>query len=414
MAHTAASKRVDVVVVGGGIVGLSVALRLVADGRQVTVLDPELEAGGAAYGSAGTIADYAVIPIGTPSVLRNLPALLLGRDSPLSICNAELLSLAPWLIRFAWQSLPANSRRNAGKIACLVAEAASAWRELAAEIGAGELIQHKGCLYAYPSQAAFRAAATDVAIRTRHGIAQELLSPDETTALEPALPHFEGGGLLFPSAMHLSDPGLMLQHLRRAAETSGVEFIIATAERIERTASGVEVMASGTRLLAKTVVVAAGARSKRLAAQAGDFVPLDTQRGYHIEFEMETSPLSRPFCPIGRGFYMIPMAGRLRVAGIVELGGLTAPVDHSRTALLERGARAVFPKLGPPDRSWMGFRPSMPDSVPVIRPSRGGRDIVLAFGHGHLGLTLAPVTGRIVSDIVAGRSNGAYPNGGCR
>jgi D-amino-acid dehydrogenase len=167
--------------------------------------------------------------------------------------------------------------------------------------------------------------------------------------------------------------------------------------------SGVRISAAPFDIDAKTVVIAAGARSKTLAAQAGDRVPLETERGYHVEFDMETPPVSRPVCPTSKGFYLVPMAGRLRVAGTVELGGLSAPANPRRIALLERGAKAIFPEFGKPDRTWLGFRPSMPDSVPVIGPSRGGSDIILAFGHGHLGLTLAAVTARIVGDLVAKR-----------
>ena len=148
-------------------------------------------------------------------------------------------------------------------------------------------------------------------------------------------------------------------------------------------------------------MIAAGAHSKALAAQAGDRVPLETERGYHIEFDMETPPVSRPVRPSARGFYLVPMAGRLRVAGTVELGG---PVRARQSAPSGApGARrwGDLSKLGEPNRSWLGFRPSMPNSVPVVRPSRGGRNVILAFGHGHLGLTLAPVTARMVSQMIA-------------
>lgn len=279
MAEGTGRSGVDVAIIGAGVVGLNIALRLRADARQVTLIDPAPDAGGTAWGSAGTIADYAVIPVGTPSVLRNLPALLLGRDSPLSIRRAALFSLAPWLARFAWQSLPGNSRRNAERLARLVAEAPSAWRDLAAEISIGDLVRHQGCLYAYGSQAAFRAAASDIALRRSHGVVQELLSPDETAALEPALPRFEGGSLFFPDSAHLADPGVTLSRLRRAVEASGARLVTAAAERLERTNAGVELAWPGGRLTAKTVVVAAGAWSKPLAAQAGDAIPLDTERG---------------------------------------------------------------------------------------------------------------------------------------
>jgi D-hydroxyproline dehydrogenase len=143
-------------------------------------------------------------------------------------------------------------------------------------------------------------------------------------------------------------------------------------------------------LTAARVVLAAGAHSRALALQAGDRVPLETERGYHLEWDMDAPLLSRPCCPTTRGFYLCPMTGRLRVAGTVELGGLTAPPSPHRLARLEQGARAIFPQLGPPDREWMGFRPSLPDSLPVIGPSRAGAEVIHAYGHGHIGLTLAP------------------------
>ncbi len=152
-------------------------------------------------------------------------------------------------------------------------------------------------------------------------------------------------------------------------------------------------------------MIAAGAHSRPLAAMAGDRVPLDTERGYHVEWDMAAPRLSRPSCPTARGFYLCPMEGRLRVAGTVELGGLTAPPSPHRIARLVEGARAIFPDLPEtPDRTWMGFRPSLPDSLPVIGPSRGGAEVIHAFGHGHLGVTLAPVTAGIVADLIAGRT----------
>jgi D-amino-acid dehydrogenase len=205
--------------------------------------------------------------------------------------------------------------------------------------------------------------------------------------------------------MSLSDPGAMMRRLAAGAEEAGARFLTASVRRIERVAEGVRATGAGLSLTARTVVIAAGAHSKALAAQAGDRVPLDTERGYHVEYDMISPPVSRPVCVASRGFYIVPMQGRLRVAGTVELGGLHAPANPKRIGLLEQGAKSMFPTLGAPNRTWLGFRPSMPDSVPVIGPSRGGKDIVLAFGHGHLGLTLAPITARMVGDIIAGRGD---------
>lgn len=394
----------EVAIIGGGVIGLAAALRLAAERREVVVIEPNEPGSGASYGNAGTIADYAVIPVGTPAVLRNLPSLLFDRDSPLAIRRAALPALMPWLLRFAWQSLPAQTAANAATLARLLAGASDAWRELAANIGAADLIRQDGCLYLYASKSALNAAASDSALRKRHDIKQVFVTADEVTALEPNLPPFEGGGVLFPDAMHLTDPGEMMRRLASAAANAGVRFVRAKAEVLTRTGARVFVRTGSAEVRARTVVVAAGAHSKALAAQAGDNVPLDTERGYHIEFDMQAPPVSRPVCPTSKGFYLVPMASRLRVAGTVELGGLTAPPNPCRIALLESGVREMLPSIGFPARSWMGFRPSMPDSVPVIRPSRGGNDVILAFGHGHLGLTLAPMTARIVADLVSRRA----------
>ena len=398
--------RCEIAVIGAGVVGLTIALRLAQDGHEVVLLDPNMPGSGASYGNAGTIADYAVMPVGTPDVLRNLPSLLFDRNSPLSIRRGALAALAPWLLRFAAQSLPAAAARNAAAIAALVTSAGTAWEELAADIGASDVLQRRGCLYLYETETAYRAAHADMAQRRALGIAVDLISPTEIAAMEPMLPPLKGGAAFFPEAVFLNDPGMMMLMLTEAVQAAGVDHLPMAAESLERLVDGVAIHAKGVRLHVRRVVLAAGAHSRVLARQAGDRVPLDTERGYHVEWDMEQSLLSRPACPTSRGFYLCPMSGRLRAAGTVELGGLTAPPSPHRIARLIEGARAIFPHLGAPDRDWMGFRPSMPDSLPVIGPSRAGAEVIHAYGHGHIGLTLAPITAQIVADLVDRRPVG--------
>ncbi len=393
----------DIAILGAGVVGLAIAERLLAEGREVVLVDPGPPGMGASYGNAGTIADYAVMPVGTPSVLRNLPSLLFDRMSPLAIRRAALPSLTPWLLRFARQSLPGPAARNAAAIARLVADACPSWQGLAGRIGGSGILQNRGCLYLYETKAAFRAAEADMAGRRALGIAVELISPETLAQMEPGLPPVEGGAAFFPQAVFLADPGAMVQLLARKVRAKA-EVVEARAETLTRQFDGIVVEGPGLRLHARRVIIAAGAHSRDLARQAGDRVPLDTERGYHLEWDMGQPRLTRPTCPTTRGFYLCPMSGRLRVAGTVELGGLTAPPSPHRIARLLEGARAIFPDLGEPDRTWMGFRPSLPDSLPVIGPSRGGAEVIHAFGHGHIGLTLAPITARIVADLVGGRA----------
>ena len=392
----------EIAVLGAGVVGLAVAEALLAQGHEVVLVDPNSPGMGASYGNAGTIADYAVMPVGSPDVLRNLPSLLFDKSSPLAIRRAALPSLMPWLARFALQSLPAATARNAAAIAGLLAGAAPLWQGLAERIGGADILQHRGCLYVYETAKAYRAAEADMAFRRTHGISVDLISPDALAQMEPGLPAVAGGAAFFPKAVFLSDPGMMMGRLS-ASVLARAGFHQTRAEKISRQFDGVIVEGPGLRLHARKVVIAAGAHSRALAMQAGDKVPLDTERGYHVEWDMPKARLTRPACPTSRGFYLCPMTGRLRVAGTVELGGLTAPPSPHRIAKLIEGARAIFPDLGEPSRDWMGFRPSLPDSRPVIGPSRGGADVIHAYGHGHIGLTLAPITARLVADVVAGR-----------
>ena len=398
-------ERTEIAVVGAGVIGLTVALRLLDEGREVVLIDPAEPGAGASYGNAGVIADYAVLPVGTPEVLRRLPALMFDRDSPLAIRRAALPALAPWLLRFLRQSLPGRARANAAALAALLGRARAGWEALAADLDAGGLLRRSGCLYLFLDRAELGPAAADRRARAALGVEAELLSASGVAALEPALPP-AAGGLFFPGVASLSDPGLMMRLLAETVAERGARFVSARATGLARDGRGAVVTGPGLRLAADRVVLAAGAHARALARAAGDAVPLDTERGYHLEWDMEAALLSRPVCPAARGFYLSPMAGRLRAAGTVELGGLSAPPSPHRLARIEAGARAVFPGLGTPARSWMGFRPSLPDSLPVIGPSRGGAEVIHAFGHGHLGVTLAPVTAAIVADLVAGRAPG--------
>ena len=398
----------DIAVIGAGVVGLAIALELVDQGHDVTLVDPGQPGMGASYGNAGTIAGYATSPVGTPEVLRSLPSLMLSKTSPLAIRHRALPSLAPWLLRFLWQSLPAQAERNSRALAALLANAADLWDDLALRVQGAGILQRRGCLYLYETPQALAAAKAELDRRRALGVEVELIGPDRLAELEPNLPP-QAGAAFFTGATFLDDPGRMMG-LIAAQVLQKARHLQAKAEKLTRGPDGVVIEGGGKdgglHLHARRVVIAAGAQSRALARQVGDRIPLDTERGYHVEWDMAEPRLSRPACPTARGFYFCPMAGRLRVAGTVELGGLSLPPSPHRIAKLVEGARAFFPDLGPPDRDWMGFRPSLPDSLPVIGPSAGGPEVIHAFGHGHIGVTLAPVTARIVAGLLSGEGPG--------
>ncbi len=393
----------EIAIIGAGVVGLSIAEALMRRGlsRDIVMIDPNPAGMGASYGNAGTIADYAVMPVGTPDVLRNLPALLFDKNSPLAIRRAGILALMPWLARFAWESLPRQAEANAQAIAALLVGAGPLWAGLADRIGGADILQPKGCLYLYETVRAYQDAHQDMAGRRALGIEVDLIGPEALRQMEPNLPPVAGGAAFFPKAVFMADPSAMVQRLAKHLIPT-VQMVTARADKITRHAAGVTITGPDLNIKAKRVILAAGAHSRALARSVGDKVPLDTERGYHVEWDMDAPRLTRPTCPTSRGFYLCPMSGRLRVAGTVELGGLTAKPSQHRIDTLIEGARAFFPDLGAPDRTWMGFRPSMPDSRPVIGPSRMGDDVIHAYGHGHIGLTLAPITAELVADLIAG------------
>jgi D-amino-acid dehydrogenase len=395
----------EIAVIGAGVIGLTIALELAEQGREVTLLDPGQPGMGASYGNAGTIAGYATRPVGTPEVLRHLPALVFSRTSPLAIRHRALPGLTPWLLRFLRQSLPAPTARNSRALAALLSDAGPLWDDLALRVQGAGILQRRGCLYLYESPEAFTAARPELEQRQALGVELGLIGPDPLADLEPNLPRTLGGAAHFTGATFLDDPGRMMQRIA-ATVLAQARHITARVDRLTRGPDGVVLHGPGLHMHARRVVIAAGAHSRALAAQAGDRVPLDTERGYHVEWDMPEPLLNRPACPTARGFYFCPMAGRLRVAGTVELGGLTLPPSPHRIAKLVEGARAFFPDLGAPDREWMGFRPSIPDSLPVIGPSRDGAEVIHAYGHGHLGVTLAPITARIVAALVDGHATG--------
>lgn len=391
------SKSTDILIVGGGIIGLTIAHRLQQTNRSVMLIDPAEPGSGASWGNAGTIADYAIMPVASPAVLRNLPALLFNRNSPLSIRKAAILSLAPWLLRFLRQALPAATQRNMQVLANILADAGQRWTELAEHTQGQTLLKANGCLYVYDDQRSFELGWQDITHRQSFGIDAKMLTPQQLASLEPQLPPIEGGAAFFPNALYINDPGQFLTLMFKQLTDQGLHFQQASVIGLSRHKSGIEAtLSGGNRVSAGQVIIAAGAYSRDLARMAGDRIPLQTERGYHLEFDLDQPLLSRPVSASSRGFYMTPMQGRLRVAGTVELGGLNPKASRHRLDKLQQGINYYFPHLKQANRSWLGFRPSIPDSRPVISASKYGNDIVYAFGHGHIGMTLAPITAELV------------------
>ncbi len=395
----------EITVIGAGIVGLCCARWLQREGMRVTVLDPVPPGESCSFGNAGIISTGSVEPLAMPGVLRKVAGWLVDPLGPLTIRWRHLPRLAPWLVRLLAASRPGRVGRIADALHALNAPGLDAYRRL---LGAGDvarLVRDNGILFVYESEAALDEAAAGWEMRRARGVRVERISRDALRQLEPALGPTFAGAVFIEDSSHVVDPAGMVTTLaeRFAADGGGIE---------RRRVTGFDLGPEGPRAVytdagprdAGAVVIAAGAWSRTLVAKFGSRVPLEAERGYHVTLpEPGVAPL-RPVGFIERGFIATPMAMGLRLAGTVELASLDAPPDYRRArALLEHGRR-LFPGLdGDGASEWMGCRPSLPDSLPVIGRAPGLSNVYFAFGHGHLGLTQGAVTGELIAALVAGR-----------
>jgi glycine/D-amino acid oxidase-like deaminating enzyme len=394
----------EIAIVGAGFIGLASAAALMRDGHRVVLFDPSGVGQGASFGNAGTFAPYACVPVNNPSVFRDLPRFLLSNDSPFRLRWGYLPQLAPWLTRFLISSLPRRYEASAGALAALLGRAQDGYAPLLAQAELARFVRSRECLYLYSNTASFDAARAALELRGKLGVAFDVLAGDDIRALEPSLAPIFGRGVLFSDSWHFSDPQRFLQTLYERLAAQGLKLERSSVSAVQPSADGAALTVDGVARRFSHVVIATGARSAQFAKQCGDAVPLDTERGYHVRYPGAQQLISRPVGWAERGFYMTPMSDGIRVAGTVELGGFNTTRNRSLLDLLTFSSKRALPALDTPDSSWLGFRPTLPDGVPVLGRSSASERVIYAFGHQHLGLTLAGISGRIVADLIARRA----------
>lgn len=397
-------KQADIVVVGAGIIGVACALQLARQGRRVVVLDPQAPGMGASYGNAGHLATEQVFPIADLSILKRLPAMLLDPMGPLRLDWTYLPRALPWFIRLLLNLRPARYQRTVAGLRALNEGSLGAWQRLLQSIGQAPLLREDGSLLVY-ERAEFRAALDAVQQRMRQqGVAVDFWSGDAVRKAAPQLSDAIQGGLFFPATGHFLDPYTVVGELVNAAKAEGVQFLQQRVLDARLEGSGVSLTTDQGVLTAQQVLIACGAHSAKLtAALTGKQVPLDTERGYHLMLPHEQQRLPFAVTSLERKFIMTPMTGGLRLAGTVEFAGLDRPANMQRAWQLHRLSKGLFQHdLSDSEATpWMGFRPSLPDSLPIIDRVCEGK-VLLAFGHQHLGLTQAAVTAERVGQLAAG------------
>lgn len=402
-----------VVVIGAGIVGAATALEALAAGFRVTILEPG-EPGGeqaASYGNGCWLSPMSVIPPAMPGLWKKIPKFLMDPLGPLAIRWSYLPKVAPWLVKYlraGWTE--AKVETTARAIRPLLADAPALHRHLAERAGVAQLIERRGLMYVYESRAQFENEAMAWRIRRKVGIEWMELDADEMRQREPELDRRYGFGVLVEEGGHCRDPGAYVAALvaQAVAEGAALRRVRATGFRIEGGRLKAVLTEAG-EVTADRAVISAGAYSKALAAAVGSDVPLETERGYHAMILDAPIGPRTPLMPYD-GKMSVTMTDRgLRCAGQVEIAGLAAAPNWQRAEILRDHLLRSFPNLPrdlPADRVkvWMGHRPSMPDGLPCIGPAAASTDVLLAFGHGHVGLVAGPRTARAVAGLLAGRA----------
>lgn len=399
-----AREQFDVAVVGAGMVGVCCAMWLQRSGKRVVVLDRNSPGTGTSYGNAGTYAPFGCVPLNSPQLVKSLPKLLFSKTSPLSVDWAYAATHLPWMLAFLKNCAPDRVEHITAALANILAHVDAGFDPLVAAAGAGDLVVPNGALYAFSTQAAYERALPGIAAREKHGVAVEVLDEGPVREMEPALRMPIHKAMHFSDARHVLDPKGLIERLfqRFLADGGGwrqreVSSVKALDDRVEIACTGAD------ELEADQLVVAAGAHSKLIKGSGAEQLPLDCERGYHIVFRGAQHKISRVVGWQEHGFNATPMSGGLRLAGTVELAGLKKPLNPQRIDYLTDKAHQMFDSLGEPNEEWLGHRPTLPDSLPVISRSPRSDRILLAFGHHHIGLTLGGITGRIIADLAQGR-----------
>jgi D-amino-acid dehydrogenase len=398
----------DVVVIGGGVIGLSCALALQKRGERVAVIDPGDPRCRASFGNAGVISRGSILPVAGPGLWRALPRYLRNADPSLRIRYGSLPALAPWLWRFARHANAASVATAAAALDPLVSRSLDTHLEFARDVGCEHLIKQNGWLRVHRSEAAFTASKAECVLLRQHAITADLLSAADIADLEPALAPRFAGGVFFPQTGSVESPGELVACYEAAFRGRGGVYLPGRAGLVEQTDSSVVVRVGERSIAGKHAVIAAGAWSGELARQLGYRIPLVAERGYHRHVRLAgNARLTRPVNDIAGGYVLSPMGDVVRVLSGVELARPDDPPDYRQIDRVCRDARATLSMADdPPEEPWCGSRPSTPDSLPVIGRAPRHDRVVFAFGHGHIGLSTGPATGQIVADVIAGSPPG--------
>jgi D-amino-acid dehydrogenase len=397
-----------IAVIGAGVIGILVARKLQRDGREVLLFDPELPATQCSFGNAGCIAVEDAMPHANPETLRQVPHMLVNQLAPLSVRWRDIVHLLPWFLRFTFACRPSQVEKGTKALAALMIRAKGAWLDEIEYSGLGRFLQEKGIVWIYESSRSYHAEADGRKAMRDFGIDYQDMPAAEACAMVPGLRSDIYGAIFVPGSISVSDPHRLSRAIFDAFVEDGGEFRqqpVSVITEVGGTVLSVSTPEGETAV--SGAVIAAGQASRRLTADLGIKAPIVAERGYHVMIKGADARFEMPVGSVDRSVILTPMLDGLRVAGTVEFARRGRPETWERADEVLTHARALFPDLGGEKSSqWMGERPTLPDYLPVIGRATNTENLYLAFGHQHIGLTLAALTGEIIAALVAGRDAG--------
>jgi D-amino-acid dehydrogenase len=392
-------------IVGAGIVGVSTAIWLLRAGHRVTLVDRLAPGDGTSYGNGGVLASCSIVPVTVPGLLGKAPRMLMDRNQPLFIRWPYLPKLAPWLVKYLSHANVSDVKRIAAAVHGVVGDSLADHQALSAGTGAERYVEPSDYVFVYNDRKHFEGDAFGWSIRRDHGFQWDELEGKAFRDYDSSVSASLGFAARLGNHGTIKDPGAYVKALAAHAVSSGARLIKGEVTDFVREAGKVTGLRVSNETLAfDDVVIATGVWSKPLAAKLGLDVPLESERGYHVElWEPSVMPRSPMMVASGK-FVITPMEGRIRLAGVVEFGGLDAPASRAPFELLMRDIRAAMPTLTWKNATeWMGHRPAPADSIPLIGPVPAAPGAWLAFGHHHIGLTAGPKTGYLLSRMISGQ-----------
>ena len=395
------SENLKIGIIGAGIQGVCNALFLQKNGYKVTLFDRD-EPGNlsASYGNAGHFSPYASVPLNRPDVLTDVPSMLLSSTGPLALRWNYVPKMIPWFLKFILNCSKKKMMHTAKNMHQILNLALPAFDELFDEVDISGLVEKKGVIYVWNDQN-LTSRELEINIRKELGVEQQILTPKEIHDLEPNIKPFYHGGVFYSYARHTRNPKKVLLKLFDLFLAKGGKFLKINIQDLKFDGENPIVKSETQQFIFDKIVIACGAFSKKLTDKLNEKIPLDTERGYHVQFKGCDHLISRPVVFTNRGFGITPMEQGLRVVGTVEFGGLKNPLSKSRIKNLIEGAKYMLDGLPEHQDEWLGFRPSLPDFLPVIGPSKNYKNVFYSFGHHHLGWTLGAISGKIISKMIA-------------